>query len=122
FVVDLFEGALAGRSVRIEAADVMWDMVYVKDAAHAFFLAAQVTTPEHRIFNVTGHTARPRDVAEVVKRLIPGLQVEVVPGGEPVYPYGLNGERADRELGFHPRYSLEEAAQDYLEDLKTRRT
>ncbi|MBI3988731.1 MAG: NAD(P)-dependent oxidoreductase, partial [candidate division NC10 bacterium] len=47
FVVDLFEGALAGRSVRIEAADVMWDMVYVKDAAHAFFLAAQVTTPEH---------------------------------------------------------------------------
>jgi len=103
-----------------EAADVLWDMVYVKDAAHAFFLAAQVKTPEHRIFNVTGHTARPKDMVEVVKRLVPGVHVEVVPGGEPVYPYGLPGKRADRELGFRPRYSLEEAAQDYLEDLRNR--
>jgi len=120
FVVDLFEGALAKRPVRIEAADVPWDMVYVKDVARAFFLATRAKTPEHRLFNVTGHTARPRDVMEVVKRLVPEVQVEVVPGGEPVFPYGLSGERAKRELGFSPRYSLEEAARDYLADLRSR--
>jgi nucleoside-diphosphate-sugar epimerase len=97
--------------------DLPMDVTYVRDLAEGVFLAATVRPLDHRLFNVTGGVLRRRsEVADLVRRLVPGAAVRVGPGVAP--GAHLRGpsrlERARAELGYAPRYTLEEGLADWL--------
>jgi nucleoside-diphosphate-sugar epimerase len=102
-------------------ADLPMDATYVRDLADGIYRAATVRPIAHRVFNVTGGVLRRRaEVAAIARRLVPGARIRVGPGIPPTAH--LRGPsvlaRAEAELGYRPRYTLESGMADWLEWLK----
>jgi nucleoside-diphosphate-sugar epimerase len=113
----------AGRAVdQPQGADLPIDLTYVRDLADGIYRALTVRPIEHRIFNVTGGVLRRRaEVAEAVRQRVPGARISLGPGIPP--RAHLRGpsvlDRARRELGYEPRYTLESGMDDWLAWLQT---
>jgi len=109
---------LAGEAVEAETgADLPMDVTYVKDLALGIYLAMTVRPIRSRIFNITGGVSRRRsEVAEVVRRLVPGARINLGPGmpGTAHVRGPSDLSRARQELGYEPRYTLEEGLADWL--------
>lgn len=107
-----------GETIQHETgADLPMDVTYVKDLALGLRLALTVRPITHRVFNITGGVSRRRsEVADLVRALVPGARVTLGPGIPP--EAHLRGpsvlDRARRELGYEPRYTLEEGLADWL--------
>jgi nucleoside-diphosphate-sugar epimerase len=102
-------------------ADLPIDVTYVRDLAQGIRLAMTVRPIESRIFNITGGVLRRRgEVAEIARRLIPGAQIRLGPGIQATShlrgPSDLTRARA--ELGYEPRYTLEQGMADWLSWLR----
>lgn len=98
-------------------ADLPMDVTYVRDLAQGIRLALTVRPIQARIFNITGGVLRRRgEVAEIVRRLVPGADIRLGPGIPPTAhlrgPSDLSRARAD--LGYAPRYTLEQGLADWL--------
>jgi nucleoside-diphosphate-sugar epimerase len=97
-------------------ADLPMDITYVRDLADGIYRALTVRTIRHRLFNITGGVLRRRgEVAEIARSLVPGARLRVGPGIPPTAhlrgPSDLT--RAREELGYVPRFSLEEGMRDW---------
>jgi len=114
--------AFAGEAIdEPVGADLPMDVTYVRDLADGIYRAMTVRPIAHRIFNVTGGVLRRRsEVAEVARQLVPGARIRVGPGIPPMAH--LRGPsilaRAESELGYRPRYSLESGMADWLSWLR----
>jgi nucleoside-diphosphate-sugar epimerase len=98
-------------------ADLPIDVTYVRDLAQGIQLAMTVRPVESRIFDITGGVLRyRREVAEIARRLIPTAEIRLGPGIQPSAhlrgPSDLTRARA--ELGYEPRYTLEQSMADWL--------
>ena len=120
----VIEAAMAGQETRIrQGGEQVDDMVYNADTAHAVVLACFAQGLEHRVFNIaTGTGCTLLDLARAVKKLFPQAVIEVGPGLD---YYGGGGgysvfdiSRAQRELGYSPRYPLEAGVQHYVEAMR----
>jgi nucleoside-diphosphate-sugar epimerase len=105
-----------------EGADLPMDMTYVRDLADGIHRAMTVRPIKSRVFNVTGGVLfRRAEVAEAVRRRVPGARIRLGPG-IPARAH-LRGpsvlDRARAELGYEPRYTLESGMDDWLAWLKT---
>jgi UDP-glucose 4-epimerase len=112
----MIENAVDGTVTRLERGDEKRGQTYVKDLAKGVLLALDVDGKKlkHRVFNLGGDTmASDRDVAAIVKELIPGAKIEVGAGGISRRPFST--ESARKELGWKPAYTLREAVRDYIE-------
>jgi nucleoside-diphosphate-sugar epimerase len=101
--------------------DLPIDVTYVRDLAHGIRLAMTVRPIRSRIFNITGGALRRRrEVAEVARALVPGAAIHLGPGIPPAAhlrgPSDLTRARA--ELGYEPRYTLEQGMADWLRWLR----
>jgi nucleoside-diphosphate-sugar epimerase len=111
------EEAFAGRPIsQPTGADLPMDVTYVRDLAEGIYLATTVRPISHRIFNITGGVLRRRaEVAALTRELLPGVRVEVGPGIPPTAH--LRGPsiltRAEQELGYRPRFTLEQGMRDW---------
>ena len=109
---------LAGEAVEQPVgADLPIDATYVKDLARGIYLAMTARPIEHRVFNITGGVLRRRgEVAEIVRRLVPEARIVLGPGIPP--NAHLRGPsdlaRARAELGYAPRFTLEDGLADWL--------
>jgi len=116
----LLQGALEGKPAKIPQEQTMVnEYVYAKDVGRAIDLAATVSMPEETVFNIGSGVVTPfEEVVETVKKLVPEVQIEIVPGEPPVSKaQPLDISRAEKYLGWEPAYSLEAAFKDYLEEL-----
>ena len=124
----MLEWALVGRPLRIpvggESSD---DLLYYKDVAKSVVLACFAESVQHRAFNIgLGSLFRLQDSATVVRKIVPGAQIEIGPGLDykygGKYPYAgycrFDTTRAQQELGFTPDYDLEDAMRDYAAELR----
>lgn len=106
--------ALHSITTKLEkGGDFKANYTYVKDAAQGIFLAFTVRPLEHRIFNITGgRKISVNEVVEIVKRLVPGSEIEVGPGKmeigigrrhiHPLQEGAMLTLRAEKELGYAP--------------------
>jgi nucleoside-diphosphate-sugar epimerase len=106
-----------------------YDLLYVKDAAQGLRRVALAPQLRHFIYNMgSGHAATHGQVARAVEQAIPGFAVTLrsrtdignpVQGREAdmanVY---LDSSRIARELGFAPRFTLEQGIRDYVSWLR----
>jgi nucleoside-diphosphate-sugar epimerase len=112
-------GALEGlKGLRSEkGADQKLDFTHVEDAARGIVLLFDAKSLKHRLFNIA--TGKPHTVGEVAalarKYTHYPVEVEIGPGTLMPRCHALNIQRAKDELGFEPKYSLEEGIRSYAD-------
>ena len=107
------ELAALGRPIEMPPDDQVSDWMYVADAAAAWRLALAAKDPPHRTFNISSERRRIGDATRHVRNLLPDAEIAV--SAEPVSMLrSVSNRRLREELGFEPRYTLEEGLEEYL--------
>jgi UDP-glucose 4-epimerase len=120
----MVEHPLEGKAVNVPSGgDQVDDMIYVDDVAQGIVGALLADRLNHSIYNIaSGRGQTIRDLADAVRAVIPGADIEVGPGLDPLGSdvsyyaiYDISRARAD--LGYEPRFSLEDGVRDYVDTL-----
>lgn len=117
----LLVSGLRGDVAKIPQEQTMdFEYIYAKDVGRAIDLVATVRLPERRVFNIgSGKITRFQEVIETIKRLLPGLRTEIMPGKPPASrSQHLDISQAREFLGWTSQYPMEKAFEDYLQDLR----
>lgn len=113
--------ALHGEPYRLEkGGDHGFQFIRVEDVVSAALLAADAENFHQRTYNITGGVqitlAR---AAEIVHAAIPGGDIQIGPGHlhlDRQGPYDISA--AERDLGYAPRWTVEEGIWDYVDWLR----
>lgn len=107
----LVDRSVEGEPVSVRMADARVSLVYVEDVAAQF--VALLTCPadvlaRRRFYNTGGDTCTVRELAETVRRLVPGARIDLHSAGEKDLG-GLAARISDRSLvegvGVHRRFT-----------------
>ena len=94
---------------------------YVKDCATAIQLLQMVDKLSHRVYNI-GNDAPLNywGFTEVVKTIVPGMQIELQPGHGPQHRPSayMDNTRIREEVGYRPEYTIERAITAYIDWLR----
>lgn len=121
------ENGLRGTPMEMETGgDHRVDHTYIDDFVQGALLAFDVKEPKNRIFNVaSGKSYTFKEMAEMVEKIVPGAKISVGPGllkyadGVDAPQKGaLSIQRAQSELGYHPRYDLFEGLRKYADSFR----
>ncbi|HWP56263.1 MAG TPA: NAD(P)-dependent oxidoreductase [Candidatus Acidoferrales bacterium] len=97
-----------------------FEYIYCKDLGRALDRAATVPLREPEVINIgTGVIVKFDELVATAERLLPDLQVEMIPGKPPrsaKQPMVIR--KAKELLGWEPEYDLEAGFKDYIEELK----
>lgn len=112
---------LRGNPFRLEkGGDHRFQFVRVEDVVSAAVLTADVQAPGQRVYNVTGGEQITLDqAADIVREAIPQADIEIGPGHlhlDRQGPYDISA--AERDLGYTPRWTVEDGIRDYVEWLR----
>ncbi len=126
-VSGIVEDAVAGRPVRIaQGAEQRDDYIYVREAAAAIVATALYEGPlPHPVYNIAGgRGVSMAEYASIVRELVPGADIEIGPGLDPMgfgvsYYSVLDTARARNDLGFSPP-PLRAALTDYVALVRAR--
>ena len=117
------ENALAGRPTHLPTGgDHRLDHTYIRDFLDGTLRAFDLPVHRHDVYNIaSGRAHTVAEVAEAVRELIPGAEIQVGPGllewlpGIPAPPKGsLDVTRAREALGYRPKYDLKAGLAEYL--------
>jgi nucleoside-diphosphate-sugar epimerase len=116
--------ALAERPTRIPfGRDFHRQFIHVEDAARALVMALDKPDLPRRTYNVTGGTYLTlAEIAEVVRGVLPGADIELGPGADPVddTQRRFDISAVERDLGYRPAMSLEQGVSTYADWLRAR--
>lgn len=100
WVVVLIEDPALGKPVSVGFGDARMSLVYVEDVADQFVALLEAPSDrfgEHKFFNTGGDTHTMREVADVVRGIIPDASIEVT-GSDETDLAGLAASVSDRAL------------------------
>jgi nucleoside-diphosphate-sugar epimerase len=103
-----------------KGADQKLDFTYIEDAARGTALLYQAKAVKHNTYNIaTGVPTSVGRVAELCRKYSSfAVKVELGPGELMQRCEALDISRAKEELGFEPKYSVEEGIQKYADWMK----
>jgi nucleoside-diphosphate-sugar epimerase len=96
------------------------EYVYGKDVGMALLLACQAQNPKQRIYNAgTGVVHGPGDLAQVVRELLPNVEVKVsgTSSADKSRSIPMDISVSKAELGYAPKFALRDALRDYMDEL-----
>ncbi len=104
----------------IEGGDHRFQFIHVNDVALATMCALDCVGPATRVFNITGgKQVALNEAAEIIRRTLPGADIEIGPG---FWHLDRQGEwdigAAERELGYRPRVTLDAGIASYADWLR----
>jgi nucleoside-diphosphate-sugar epimerase len=114
----MIEKSALGEAVRGEVADAVTDWLYIKDAVNSLILAGEAEQPRERIYNIGGRSHAVREVADIVRRLIPDSDIRLEAKKTFPWPPAYDCSAAQRELGYAPAFTIEQGVRDFLEETK----
>ncbi len=124
----MVEDPVEGRPVRLEkGGEQLDDIIYVDDVAESLVLAALAARLNHEAYNIaSGRGQTLRQFADAVRANVPGADIEVGPGLNPmgfdVHYYAIMDiSRASADFGYAPRFGLVDGVRDYVESLRAMR-
>ncbi len=119
---DLARTILKGGPLAIDASVYFAnEYVYAKDVALAIELSLHAQGLSHTTFNVgSGVVTTASELGQIARELVPGIEVSIVgeKAGDQAHRAPLDLSRSRAELGYAPRFSLKDALQDYLEEMR----
>jgi nucleoside-diphosphate-sugar epimerase len=119
---EMIQAGLSGEHFRLEAgADHRFQFVHADDVTQAVLAAASLNGSHQPAYNVTGGSqVTLAEAAELVRALLPDARLDIGPGHFPNFdrqgPFDLEASR--RDLGYEPRWRLEQGIADYAEWLR----
>jgi UDP-glucose 4-epimerase len=128
YVKPMVENSVRGLKTTFPTGgDMRRDYTYVRDVVSGLILALDASPGlSNRIFNISsGDPLRNAfEAAEIVRKEIPGAEIEIGPGVSELEARDLKNRarlsvaRAERDLGFTPRFNLEEGLGDYTRQFR----
>jgi nucleoside-diphosphate-sugar epimerase len=123
FIGQAAEAVLAGKAYDVAVGgDDAYELTYVKDTVRGLVMLLSAEQPADTCYHVaSGSTGTLREVASAFARAEPAAQVDFGSG----HDAGARGRaplqirRAQTELGFNARWTLDDALRDYLEVERT---
>lgn len=124
-VIKRIESTIGGRDVVVDevGADERRHFLFVKDAARATVKALLAPGAANGVYNIAGgpdHYVTFGEFHRVIKRLCPGAG-DVVFRGTGQDRGRVDIARAERELGYRPRFSLEEGIREDIDFIRSNR-
>lgn len=102
-----------GEPGRVPGGDDTVNFLYVEDAARITVLAARAVRTKTRSYNTSGDIRTIREVADYVRKLIPGADITLLPGVMGV-AWEFDTSCAERELGFKSQWNIERGVKDAI--------
>jgi nucleoside-diphosphate-sugar epimerase len=100
-------------------------VLYVKDAAWGLYdlRRAPEGSLSTRVYNLYGMTVVGQELADAIKSAVPGARVDFKPDETQIQlvknlPERLDDALARKDWGWSPRFSLQEAVKDFVNDIK----
>ena len=120
-VQNLLQTGIKGGVVRIKQEQARdFEYIYYKDLGRALDKAATVPLSAPTTLNIgTGVVVTFDDLVGTAEKLLPKLQVEIIPGARPrssKQPMVI--AKAKQLLGWEPEYNLAAGFKDYIDELK----
>ena len=121
-LTDMLRAALDGEPYALaEGGDQLVEYIHVEDAADAGIAAATVESLGQDVYNITGdRQVSIAQAADVVRALVPDARIEIGPGRIPTLDRQGRQDitAAGRDLGYRPRWSLEDGVRAYADWLR----
>jgi nucleoside-diphosphate-sugar epimerase len=118
---DMLLAAIGERPFRMpDGGDHRFQFIHVDDVVQATVRALDCVAPATRVFNISGGSqVALREAVELVRRAVPGADIEVGPGYWHLDRQGAwDIGAAQRELAYQPEITLEAGIASYAEWLK----
>ena len=102
-----------GKKAIVQYGDDAPNWLYVKDAARATLLACRTSEERIRAYTITGEIQETKKVRDYVKKIIPGADIELLPG---VFGSGWKFDvtQARERLGYEPSYSVQRGVRETI--------
>ncbi|NIO09557.1 MAG: NAD-dependent epimerase/dehydratase family protein [Deltaproteobacteria bacterium] len=121
-VQSILKNGIAGTLTRIPQEQTRdFEYVYFKDVGRAIDLAATIPMPARNVFNIgEGVITKFDDLVATAQRLLPKLQVEIIPGKSPLtVTQPMSISQAREFLKWEPQYNMEAGFKDFIQDLQS---
>jgi UDP-glucose 4-epimerase len=122
-LTDMLRAALDGEPYALaEGGEHRVEYIHVDDAADAGVAAATADSLGQDVYNVTGgRQVTLAEAADVVRATVPGARIEMGPGYIPTLDRQGRQDiaAAERDLGYRPRWTLEDGVRAYADWLRT---
>jgi UDP-glucose 4-epimerase len=117
------EKALNKQKIKVHGKDEKLDFTYIKDIVRGTILATTRDEGKGEDFNIThGKAHTLLDYVECLKDYFPDLDYEIVPRDAFRPKRGtLSIDKAEKLIGYSPKYSLQEGVDEYVEFIKNKR-
>jgi nucleoside-diphosphate-sugar epimerase len=108
--------AIKDETINIQGKDEKLDFTYVKDIAWGFYLAAVKPGGKNQAFNITyGHAQKLIDYVLVLKKYFPRLKYKITARDKFRPRRGtLSIKKAQKFLGYNPKFSLNKGVKEYI--------
>jgi UDP-glucose 4-epimerase len=116
----MIEKAVLGEPVKTDLADAVTDWLYIKDAIDCLLLARSAANPRQRIYNVGGGSYSTRQVVEILRKELPGADIQLESKRTFPWPPSYEWTKATEELGYKPSFSIEQGIKDFIQECRKR--
>lgn len=125
YAVEIYHEALkAGRYSCFLSEESRMPMLYMPDCLRAthMLLEAPQETLQQRVYNVTGFSFTPTELAESVRKVLPDFRMTCLPDFRQeiadTWPRSIDDSRAAEDWGWKPEFNIDSMTEDMLEALK----
>ena len=110
-VSEMAKQCARGERIEIFSPDAWRPFLHVVDAARAIdcVLKSSANQSARRVFNVVGENYQKQGLAELARRHFPSIEIQFTNKKPDPRDYRVDGSRITQELGFKPRFSVEDA-------------
>jgi len=117
---DMLKAALAGRPFALDRnSNRVTPYVYRDDVVTGIERALDTPELPHDAYNIGGPEAlNDRELADVIRELMPGADITVPPPDRPLAGGLLDGSRAAQDLNYKPAYDMRRGLETYIVWLK----
>jgi nucleoside-diphosphate-sugar epimerase len=114
----LIERAALGQPSTVNAGDAVTDWLYIKDAINSLLLVRKVEDPKERIFNIGGSTHAVHEVVDIVRNIVPDVDIQLEAKRIFPWPPSYDCTKARLELGYKPSFTIERGIKDFVEETR----
>jgi nucleoside-diphosphate-sugar epimerase len=121
FTTKMIEMAAYDKPYLVPYGDDLIDFQYIEDASAILLQALRLQRKtQNRVFNTQGDVRPVVEGVKYLKTLAPEADLKMEPGTFGI-PWRYDTSELEREVGFKPRYSMEEGIKKTFEGFKSRR-
>lgn len=116
---ELARSAVLDKPIQIFSPSAWRPFLHVKDAARVIELVLNgPKNSQSRVYNVISENCQKGDLANLMRKHYPNCAIQIVEKSPDARDYRVDASRIEKELGFSPRHTIEEAVLEIADTIK----